>query len=131
MKNPVEKFGNVLIDWFIILALFVIGATIVWSAVYVYIDIMQNGRASLDDILLLFIYLELGAMVGIFFKTNKLPTVFLIYIGITAITRYVAIDLKELPVNSTLMLVGAIFILVMSAVALQVVEAKYQNSPKD
>lgn len=131
MKNPVEKFGNILIDWFIILALFVIGATIVWSAVYVYIDIMQNGRASLDDILLLFIYLELGAMVGIFFKTNKLPTVFLIYIGITAITRYVAIDLKELPVNSTLMLVGAIFILVMSAVALQVVEAKYQNSPKD
>jgi phosphate starvation-inducible membrane PsiE len=28
------------------------------------------GLASISDILLLFIYLELGAMVGIYFKTN-------------------------------------------------------------
>ncbi len=35
----------------------------------------------------LFIYLELGAMVGIYFKTNHMPVRFLIYIAITALTR--------------------------------------------
>ncbi|MFC1357094.1 MAG: hypothetical protein G8D58_10720 [gamma proteobacterium symbiont of Phacoides pectinatus] len=48
----------------------------------------------MKDVLLLFIYLELGAMVGIYFKTKRLPVRFLIYIAITALTRLLAIDVK-------------------------------------
>ncbi len=47
----------------------------------------KTQHFSIEDILLLFIYLELAAMVGIYFKTAKLPVRFLIYIAITAITR--------------------------------------------
>ena len=50
----------------------------------------RNGSkksASIEDILLLFIYLELGAIVGIYFKTNHMPVRFLIYVAITALTR--------------------------------------------
>jgi phosphate starvation-inducible membrane PsiE len=52
-----------------------------------------NGHASIDDILLLFIYLELGAMVGIYFKTKHMPVRFLIYVGITALTRLLVGDI--------------------------------------
>ena len=56
-----------------------IGCMIIWSALYTTIDIFTIKRfASIDDILLLFIYLELGAMVGIYFKTNHMPVRFLI-----------------------------------------------------
>ena len=48
---------------------------------------MHRGRADLADILLLFIYLEIGAMVGIYFKTTRLPVRYLIYIAITALGR--------------------------------------------
>src|SRR5262249_61076260 len=51
------------------------------------------GQASIQDILLLFIYLELGAMVGIYFKTNHMPVRFLIYVGITALTRHIVGDI--------------------------------------
>jgi phosphate starvation-inducible membrane PsiE len=47
----------------------------------------REGHIKIDDILLLFIYLELGAMVGIYFKTNHMPVRFLIYVAITALTR--------------------------------------------
>ena len=47
----------------------------------------QKNAASIEDILLLFIYLELGAVVGIYFKTNHMPVRFLIYVAITALTR--------------------------------------------
>ena len=50
------------------LAVFVIGATVVWSAIYEYLHMMEKGYAELKDILLLFIYLELGAMIGIYLK---------------------------------------------------------------
>ncbi len=60
-----EKLGNYMVDGFQYLALFVIGATIVWSAASTYMDMIRKGAAGVDDIMLLFIFLELGAMVGI------------------------------------------------------------------
>jgi len=77
-----QKLGDGLVDLFHYLALFGIGATIVWSAVHDYLQMMHTGHATLEDILLLFIYLELGAMVGIYFKTHRLPVQYLIYIAI-------------------------------------------------
>ena len=61
--------GTLLVDGFHSLALFAIGAAIVWSAVHAFFGMAGKGVAGIDDILLLFIYLELGAMVGIYFKT--------------------------------------------------------------
>lgn len=85
--------GGLLVDGFHYLALFAIGGAIVWSAVHAFIGMAAAGRASIDDILLLFIYLELGAMVGIYFKTNHMPVRFLIYVGITALTRLLVGDI--------------------------------------
>lgn len=93
--NTIRKVGDLLVDGFHYLALFGIGATIVWSAVYDYLQMMQSGHATLEDILLLFIYLELGAMVGTYFKTHRLPVQFLIYIAITALSRHLVIDVQK------------------------------------
>jgi phosphate starvation-inducible membrane PsiE len=40
-----------------------------------------------------FHYLELGAMVGIYFRTNHMPVRFLIYVGITGLTRLLVGDI--------------------------------------
>ena len=61
----IETFGNQLVDVFILVALFVLGATVVWSAVFAYLIMIEKSHATIEDILLLFIYLELGAMIGI------------------------------------------------------------------
>lgn len=87
-----RKIGNSLVQFFHYTALFVIGAMTVWSALYAVIIMFYQHYATIQDILLLFIYLEIGAMVGIYFQTNHMPVRFLIYIGITALTRHL-IDL--------------------------------------
>jgi len=87
MKDTADTIGRFLVDAFHLLALFAIGATTVWSAAAVFIGMAAQGHASLGDILLLFIYLEFGAMVGIYFKTTRLPVRYLIYIAITALGR--------------------------------------------
>ena len=86
-KEFVEQIGNALVDFFHLLALFAIGGTVVWSAAFAFIGMAAKGHATVEDILLLFIYLELGAMVGIYFKTNHMPVRFLLYVAITALTR--------------------------------------------
>lgn len=93
-KIWVDELGNLLIEGFHYFALFVIGASIVWSAVFSYSLMITHGHATIGDILLLFIYLELGAMVGIYFKTNVMPVRCLIYIAITALARLVIADVQ-------------------------------------
>ena len=93
MRGKIDRLGDRLVESFHYLALFAIGATIVWSAVFAFMDMAGKGRASIEDILLLFIYLELGAMVGIYFRTNHMPVRFLIYVGITALTRLLVGDI--------------------------------------
>ena len=94
LRRVTNPFGNLLVDLFHYVALFAIGATIVWSAVFEFILMSERGAASIGDILLLFIYLELGAMIGIYFKTNHLPTRFLIYVGITVLIRMLIGDVQ-------------------------------------
>lgn len=87
LKETADTVGHFLVDGFHFLALFAIGATTVWSAVATFVGIVAKGHAGLGDILLLFIYLEIGAMVGIYFRTTRLPVRYLIYIAITALSR--------------------------------------------
>lgn len=96
IENILDKFGNLAVEAFHYLALFIIGCMIAWSATHTVIDILTVKKyATIDDILLLFIYLELGAMVGIYFKTNHMPVRFLIYIAITALTRLLISDIQH------------------------------------
>ncbi len=132
LKDRVDQLGDFLIEVFHVVGLFVIGGTIVWSAIGEYLIIMQHdsGFASLKDILLLFIYLELGAMTGIYFKTHRLPVIFLIFIAITAITRFMVIDMKGLVATdkfNVLIMVVSIMILTVAAGFLRFTEKKFEN----
>lgn len=94
LGGSIDRTGSALVAAFHYLALFAIGATTVWAGVATFIGLLSKGHASINDILLLFIYLELGAMVGIYFRTNHLPVRFLIYIAITALTRLLIEDVS-------------------------------------
>jgi len=127
LKGRIDRLGSALVHAFQLAALFVIGGTIVWSAAHEYIDLMQAGRARLDEILLLFIYLELGAIVGIYFKTDRLPVLFLLYVAITALTRYLAIDSKELDIQTILVVTGSILVLTLAVLVLQVAASRFAS----
>ena len=114
LEQAAENIGNHLVDGFQLIALFAIGATIFWSAINSYLEMMEKGAASVEDILLLFIFLELGAMVGIYFKTNRLPVQFLIYVAITVMTRSLASSLNIADMSDTRLLAVAVATLILA-----------------
>lgn len=137
MEEKTEKLqvlGSTLVDVFHNIALFVIGATVVWSAAYEYLHIMEKGYADLKDILLLFIYLELGAMIGIYFKTHRLPVQFLVFIAITALSRHLVIDVQKVSEDFHLYLLlaisGAVVLLSIALLLLTFTERQY-GRPED
>jgi protein PsiE len=128
IKGRLDRLGNALVSAFQVIALFVIGATIIWSAAHDYLRMIRAGRAGLDDILLLFIYLELGTIVGIYFKTDRLPVLFLLYVAITALTRFLAIDVKDLSLESVLAVTGSIFVLTLAVLVVQIATSRFSTS---
>jgi phosphate starvation-inducible membrane PsiE len=125
VKDTLDRLGDTLVSGFQVIALFVIGATIVWSAASDYLKMIGAGRAGLDDILLLFIYLELGTIVGIYFKTDRLPVLFLLYVAITALTRFLAVDVKDLSIESVLAVTGSILVLTLAALVVQIAASRF------
>jgi phosphate starvation-inducible membrane PsiE len=120
------------VDAFVLTALFVLGGTIVWSAVYSYMGMVQQGFGTIGDILLLFIYLELGAMVGIYFKTGRIPAQFLLYIAITVLTRMLAsLTVEHVNEDRILLIVIAILLLCLAVLALRFADAKYHIREPD
>ena len=88
MRALADPVGRFMTDAFHLLGLFAIGGATVWAAGAAFYEMIQKGSPSVEDLLLLFIYLEIGSMVGIYFRTNHMPVRFLLYVGITALTRH-------------------------------------------
>ena len=122
--------GTLLVDGFHYVALFAIGSAIVWSAVHAFIGMAGKGHAGIDDILLLFIYLELGAMVGIYFKTNHMPVRFLIYVAMTALTRMLIGDVQshQRPDWEILTISGAILLLALATLVIRYGSARFPST---
>lgn len=95
MRKYADPLGRLLTDGFHLVGLFAIGGATVWAASFAFAEMLRRGHASIEDLLLLFIYLEIGSMVGIYFRTNHMPVRFLIYVGITAVTRHLIVFVQS------------------------------------
>jgi phosphate starvation-inducible membrane PsiE len=131
--KQVDRAGDLLVGVFHRLALFAIGAATVWAAGWEFSELFHKHHASVSDLLLLFIYLEIGAMVGIYFKTNHMPVRFLLYIAITALTRHMVDIMSHLPININEMLAvaGSTLVVAVSVLIIRYTSARFPSDRKD
>lgn len=135
-SETVQRFaqpvGHFLTEIFHLIGLFAIGAATVWASVVFFMELVGKGHASVEDLLLLFIYLEIGSMVGIYFKTNRMPLRFLIYIGITALTRHLIgwVNHEPKPDIGVIILSGAILILAISVLIIRYASYRFPSGAK-
>ncbi|MDD3608787.1 MAG: phosphate-starvation-inducible PsiE family protein [Halothiobacillaceae bacterium] len=126
----VERIGLMLNESAHLIMLFLIWIGVLWSALAELGPILSHGHPTLKDILLLFIYLELLAMVGIYFQTKRLPVRFLVYIAITALTRVLVVDVKLMDNWTLLTYAGAILLLTVAVLVIKFGSARYPSKPR-
>lgn len=131
IRKFADPIGRFLTEGFHLLGLFAIGGATVWAAVNAFFEMSAKGHITIEDLLLLFIYLEIGSMVGIYFKTNHMPIRFLFYVAITALTRHIVGYIQEnsVPDYGILILAGGTLLL---AIALFIIRyaSFYYTTPK-
>ncbi|AHE98466.1 phosphate-starvation-inducible protein PsiE [Thioalkalivibrio paradoxus] len=114
-----KRVGLMMAEIFKLGLLFIAGFGILWATILEVTGFVMQGGPGLGDVLMLFLLIELAAMVAIYFRTNRLSVRFLVYIAITALTRVLVVDAKTMDNSTVLTLVGAIFLLTLGVLVLR------------
>lgn len=73
--------------------------------------IIKGQTVALKDLLLMFIYVEVLGMVGVYYDSKKIPITLPLFIAITALARLVILQGKDQPPVNLIYESGAILIL--------------------
>lgn len=95
------------------------------------VEHMYNKHSiDLADLLLLFLYLEILAMVSIYLQSGALPVRLPMFIAIVAMARYVIIDAKSMDEFRILAITGGIFIITLAILTLNYAESRLAPTQK-
>ena len=94
----------------LVIAVATIGATVIEL-----VRIFNEMTVNLSDLFLLFIYAEVLGMVGVFYKDNRIPVTLPIIIAITALTRMIILQSKDVNAINIIYEATGILILAISA----------------
>jgi phosphate starvation-inducible membrane PsiE len=126
LPQSIARASSVIGVWVRITLLTIIGALTLVAAAVGVADIAKAGRVTISDVLLMFIYLEIWAMIVIEATTRRLPVNFIIYIAITVLTRHLVGVAGDKSTTDLGLLVdaGAILILAIAALLLEIKTSK-------
>lgn len=99
-------------------------ATVIAFGVEV-MHMVEQRTVTLADLLLLFIYLEVLAMVTIYLKSGKLPIRIPLYIAIVALARYIILDMKDMDSWRMLAVAGAALIMALTILVIRYGHVRY------
>ena len=116
MENIVKQIQ--LIALVIILA-----ATVIAFGIEIYQMIVVQ-KVTLADLLLLFLYLEVLAMVRVFWESQSIQITLPLFIAITALSRFIILQGKSINPEILVYEAGAILL-----IALAILVLRFRNSP--
>ena len=88
---------------------------------------LNNGKVTLADLLLMFIYLEVLTMVGHYLSSGKLPVRIPLYIGMVALARYLVLDIKSLAPWHLIAIAAGVLLFALAVLALRFGESNFPD----
>ena len=96
------------------------------------ISTMIDARAvTLADLLLMFIYLEVLAMVAIYLDSGQLPVRIPLYIAIVALARYLILDMKNMDTWRMLGVAGAALLIAIAILVIRFGHVRFPYAKND
>lgn len=114
IKRNIREFNKSLLVLVENIGLLVIAIATVFASGSEILTMARAMQVTLADLLLLFLYLEVLAMVGLYYDSGKLPVRFPLYIGIVALARYLILDMKAIEDWRMLAVTGSILLLTLA-----------------
>ena len=107
-----------------LVALLIILACTVIAFTVEILQMIEIRKISLADLILLFLYLEVLAMVRVFWESQSIQITLPLFIAITALSRFIILQGKNINPEVLLYEAGAIVL-----IAIAILVLRFRNSP--
>ncbi|QCU89374.1 phosphate-starvation-inducible protein PsiE [Thiomicrorhabdus sediminis] len=107
------------------IGLAIIAIATVFAGYDAVMEMIHNREVHLGDLLLLFLYLEVLAMVAIYIDSGKLPVRLPMYIAIVALARYLILEMKDLSEWQMIAVAATITLITISTLILRYGHIKF------
>ena len=124
-KLTIRRFNQGMLSLVEHTGLLVIAIATVFAMTSEVMTMVRSMQVTLTDLLLLFLYLEVLAMVGLYYNSGKLPVRFPLYIGMVALARYLILDMKAMDDWRMLAVTGSILILTLAVFLIRFGHVRY------
>jgi protein PsiE len=129
--NNIRSVGNKALILIQDIGLIIIAIAAIIAVGFEVTSMLTAGIVTLADLLLLFIYLEILAMVAIYLDSGKLPVRMPLYIAIVALARYLILDMKNLDFLEVLSIAVATLLIALAVLALRYGHSRFPYSDSD
>ena len=125
MKTSIKTINMWLLSFVQSIGLLVIAIATVAAMFGEIMSMAKAQNVTLADLLMLFLYMEVLAMVGLHYSTGKMPVRFPLYIGMIALARYLILDMKEMEDWRMLAVAGSILLLTLAVFLIRLGHVRY------
>ena len=130
MKD-INRIGHRAITGVEDIGLLIIAIATVIAAGIEITSMFEARTVTLADLLLLFIYLEVLAMVAMYLDSGKLPVRMPLYIAIVALARYMILDMKSLDTWRMLGVAGAMLLVALAILVIRYSHTRFPYNKDD
>ena len=131
VKKTIQEFNQQLLSLVEHVGLLVIAVATVIAMASEVVTMIRAMQVSLADLLLLFLYLEVLAMVGAYYRSGKLPVRFPLYISMVALARYLVLDFKGMDDWRMLAITASILLLTLAVLVVRIGHVRYPYPSND
>jgi protein PsiE len=131
LRKTIQEFNQQLLSLVEHIGLLVIAIATVIAMANEVVTMVRAAQVTLADLLLLFLYLEVLAMVGAYYRSGKLPVRFPLYISMVALARYLVLDIKGMEDWRMLAITASILLLTLAVLVVRIGHVRYPYPSND
>ena len=131
--RPINNLIKTALEWMQDIGLVIIAIASIFAIGTEVLSMISLQKVALADLLLMFIYLEVLAMVSMYLESGKMPIRIPLYIAIVALARYLILDMKSMDAWQLVGVSASAFLLAITVLVIRYGHLKfpYESDSKD
>ena len=109
-QQPIDRWLSILFHYVEKLVLVGVGGLALIGIGQIILEIAANREVRLEDLLLMFIFIEIMAMANVYFVRRSVPFTYPMFIAVTALSRLIVLQGKNIAPENLIYESGAILL---------------------
>jgi len=129
-EQQLDRFLSTIFRYVEKAVLLLVGGLALLAIGQLVMGVVGNGQVKLEDVLLIFIFLEIMAMANVYFIRHSVPFTYPMFIAVTALSRLIVLQGKNIAMENLLFEGGAILLVSVAILVIRFSQRYHCDEPE-